>query len=328
MRDKTAFGAALGAIAMACAGLTAGDALAAIDYIDAVPSSGHVVVDVRLEVQCVPATLAGARCLPMVDIVGPHGRLPNISGLLWLFGTLGLDGREHVVVAGHKNRDREVVAGLLYLAGQQRVSVLKPAVIEAVTAGAATTPGQLRNRTRTAVYQSPMRADRIVLRSELAALIASADPPLLIDGRTDAEYWGETIRARRGGHVPGAQSSPLGTWRIADGAPPPLHVAAGSRPVVYGHDSIESLVLFARMTAVGFDPRLLMDGWVGWAADGALPADSVTYPERTPEPGTPRAAGAPLSPLQGSALVLLIAFACAAAGYILGRRNADVARTS
>ena len=79
------------------------------------------IVDSRPAVHCGEATLPGARCVPITDILGPHDRFPSISGLLWLLGTAGLTGAEHVLVIGERALDRDALAGVLYLAGQRRI---------------------------------------------------------------------------------------------------------------------------------------------------------------------------------------------------------------
>jgi len=89
---------------------------------DAEPTT--VVVDSRPRAVCVRRTLAGARCLPVADFLGPHGRLADPRGLLWLLGGAGLDGSEDVLIAGDDPLARDFVAGVLFLAGQRRVHIL------------------------------------------------------------------------------------------------------------------------------------------------------------------------------------------------------------
>ena len=95
-----------------------------VRFVAAPDAEVDVVVDSRPAARCAEATLPGARCVPITDILGPHDRFPSVSGLLWLLGTAGLTGGEHVLVVGERARDRDALAGVLYLAGQRRVSVL------------------------------------------------------------------------------------------------------------------------------------------------------------------------------------------------------------
>ena len=86
---------------------------------------GAVIVDVRPQELCLKGSLSGARCLPAADFFGPHGRLVNFPDLSWLLGTAGLSGSEHVFVVGISPLKRDFVAGMLYLAGQEKVTILR-----------------------------------------------------------------------------------------------------------------------------------------------------------------------------------------------------------
>lgn len=314
--------------------LVAGRAEAAraaeIGYVDAAPSVAHVTVDVRPAAQCLSGSLPDARCLPAADVVGPHRRLPNVSGLLWLLGSAGLDGSEHVLVVGDDGKDRELIAGLLHLAGQHRVSILTRPVTAMASAGGEPQRGRPRSLTRELIFQAPMRSNRIILREELAEQIASASPPVILDGRSDDEYWGQRIRAARGGHVPGAQSSPLDDWRAEKGAVPPVYLAAASPVVVYGHDAPDSIVMMARVAASGASAQVLLDGWVGWAADGGLPVDSATFPasaSASPAKGL-AGPGSASQPVQLVISLVLAGVALAAAGYAVGRMRRGMGHPS
>lgn len=282
-----------------------------------------LVIDVRPTAQCETGSLPGARCLPARDVFGPHGRPANISGLLWLLGTAGLTGAEHVMVVGDGSLDRDAMAGLLYVAGQRQVSVLKGPLRNLSSQGQALEPGIARSTTREAVYQAPMRGNAAILRAELLALIRSEAPPVILDGRRESDYWGATVRAPRGGHIPGAQHAAMAEW--AGEAKPPLHVPASARPVVYGHDAREGLAFLARVVATGADARVYLGGWAGWASNGALPADSETHPARRAMvqggAGAGRADGA-LPTLQLAAIAALAGLGFAGAGFVLGRRTA------
>lgn len=290
-----------------------------IDYRDGTGGHAGVILDARAEAACREGSLPGARCLPATALIGPHGRLANLSGLLWLLGSVGLTGDEHVLVVGGPGAEKEQLAGILYLAGQRRISVLRQA-LDALE-GAERRPGIPRGRTREAVYTAAMRDDRVVLRDELRRLVASGEGPPLMDGREESEYWGARVRGARGGHLPGAQLLPL---RGLAGEAEALerHPFDPANPwVVYGHDTPEGLVYLSRLLALGVEPRLYLEGWTGWASDGSLPVDSLTFRD-APVAGRPPAGER--ADWRGGLLpaCLLGAALLAVAGYGLGRRAA------
>jgi len=238
------------------------------------------VVDARAEDACLRYTVRGARCLPAADFLGPHGRLASFREIYWLLGTAGLSDKAHVLVVGDDPTERDFVAGMLYLCGQEKVSILSiPVARGAGLEPAQMGPGMGRGMTRNPIYQGTVREDRIVLRDELAQAITATPPPPLLDGRSADEYWGERIRAMRGGHLPGAQSLPMPKARgqMAQGA---LQLPLRDGLVVYADDPFESVAYFTLLRAgAGADVRVFADGWVDWANHPALPMDSVTYPD-------------------------------------------------
>lgn len=119
--------------------------------------AGETAIDVRPLGQCKQATLPGARCLPPSELLGQRGQLPSERDLLWLLGTVNLDGSERIVVAGDNSSAREFVAGLLYLAGQREVRVLSTPLTPLVAARGDATPGQERALIRSTVFTAPMR---------------------------------------------------------------------------------------------------------------------------------------------------------------------------
>lgn len=303
----------LSCLALMCAAAAAG-AAEDFAYVRAVPAeAGLVVIDARPAADCAAKSLPGARCLPAADFLGPHNRLPNARDLLWLLGTAGLTGDEEVLVVGAEAQARDFVAGLLHVAGQRRVRVLAEPVGRLLAENAA--PGRGRGMIREAVFAAPMRDGLLLFRDELRAMKAP-----LLDGRTQEEYWGETARAARAGHLPGAVSLPAAQLR---GAQNPV-LPEGS-PVAYAHDALEGVAYLTLLRAGhGVAAKLYAEGWAEWAADGALPADAVSYPERA-QPATEKSqsaqdGGARAPALLGAALVLVAtAFA---AGWFARRRAA------
>ena len=289
----------------------------AFSYVDGVAGlDGITVVDVRARRACVERSIRGAHCLPAADFLGPHGRLASFRQIFWLLGTAGLSGREHVLVVGDDPVERDFVAGMLYLCGQARVSVLKaPIAGGAGWPAAQLGPGTPRAMTRNPVYQAAVRDDDLVLRSDLAREIAAGDAPPLLDGRSGAEYWGERIRAWRGGHVPGAQSLPMDSLRRELDAHR-VELPKDRTFVAYGHDAFESVAYFTLLRAgSGIPARVLIDGYADWANHPDLPLASQTYPDRPPvQVAAPAAAAAPgfarwLEPLAmfNSAALLVLA---------------------
>ncbi|MCW5594603.1 MAG: hypothetical protein KIT42_01900 [Rhodocyclaceae bacterium] len=282
-------------------------------YVRSAAVEGSVVVDTRPLADCRAKSLADARCLSAEDFLGPQRRLPSARDVLWLFGTAGLTGEEGVLVVGQDAAARDFVAGLLYIAGQRSVRVLTEPLGRAFEAGAAAGPGRERGMIREAVFVAPMRDNLLVLRDELRAL---RPQPQLLDGRSDAEYWGETVRAARSGHLPGAVSLPALQLRAALGAEGKKPVLPDGPAVAYAHDAFEGLAYLALLIAGhGVPARLYAEGWAEWAADGALPADAVAYPERAPTQSLqsqPPQDGA-ISP--GTILAAALAFALAAFGF-------------
>jgi len=246
------------------------------------------VVDARAQAACLARSIAGARCLPAADFLGPHGRLDGFREIFWLLGTAGLSGGEQVLVVGDDSTERDFVAGMLYLCGQRKVSILALPVSQgAGLAAGQMGPGVGRAMLRNPYYQATVREDSIVLRNELARILASGDPPLLLDGRSVAEYWGERVRALRGGHLRGAQSLPLAVARsrLRLGR---LEFPADKRFVVYGDDPFESVAYFTLLRAgAGAAVQVLLDGWVDWADHPELPVAAASYPE--PGPRAPAA---------------------------------------
>lgn len=234
--------------------------------------TADVTLDTRPLASCKQSTLAGAICLPIEDFIAPQHRLANWSGILWLLGTAGLTGGEHIAVIGEHSQRRHVLAGLLAIAGQKKVSIVEMPVSELLRNTNNVSSGKQRSNTRTEVFTTPMRSELLVLRDELAVLIE--DNNVLLDGRPESEYYGVTIRAQRGGHVPGAIHSPISTWQNA--GQQPLETAA--LPVSYANDPVAGLAYFSALLSKGQVSRLYLAGWSEYAADGASPIDSASYP--------------------------------------------------
>ncbi|NNE21905.1 MAG: hypothetical protein HKN11_04785, partial [Rhizobiales bacterium] len=198
------------------------------------------------------------------------------------------------------------MAGLLYLAGQKKITVMTWRLSDLKPAGMAS--GAMRSRTRQKVFQAPMREDSVILRRELQLAIAANQTLTIVDMRSEAEYWGQVLRAPRGGHIPGA-------ILFSAGDVP----ATGSSVIIYGHDTVDGLVALARLVSQGGSGRALMDGWAGWAADGALPVDALTFADASRRQPQADKASPPADyrfsrPLIAAGVLVLIAFS---AGYFV-----------
>lgn len=262
-----------------------------------------LVIDTRPLARCVKDTLAGAHCLPPEALLGPHGRLPAFRQLVWVLGTVGLSGRGTVLVSGDHAERRDFVAGVLFLLGQKHVLVLvQPldAVLRADTAR--TAPGVERGMLARPLFQGAARSKLIVLRQELLRALRGDDPPALLDGRSDAQYWGVRLRALRGGHIPGAQSLPARSLRKywEDGRAAAPHVAPGT--IAYGDGALSGIAYFTLLRAgLDADVRVFPGGWRDWADHTAMPVDDETLPSG----GAERAVVARRTPVASAALLAM-----------------------
>lgn len=281
-------------------------------------AAGAVPIDTREARACLERSLAGALCLAAAEFLGPHRSLASWRDLLWLLGAAGLHGSEAVLVTGDAPAERDFVAGLLYLAGCRRVLVLAKPVSRVLARGAAAAPGSPRAFARAVVFEAPMRDALVVLGHELRGM---QPPPFLLDGRSEEEYWGERVRAARGGHLPGAQSLPA--TRLHTTSDARVDALPAATPIAYAHDALEGIAYFTRLRAGrGVDARVYPGGWAEWAADAALPADALTHPER--------ASAAQSEPVPGPAGrwawiagAIAVAGAAFAGGLLFGQRRAS-----
>lgn len=289
--------------------------------------AGAMVVDARPSAACQARTVKGARCLPAADFLGPHRRLAAVPDILWALGTAGLTGAETVLVVGDEPTARDFVAGLLYLSGQRQVAVLRAPVGQ----GAGLPPdslgqGTTRGMVRETIFQAPVRDDLWVLRNELAARLTKT-PTVLLDGRGESEFWGETVRAARGGRLPGAESLPVATVRAVLGRRERPALPVGD-PVVYAHDAVEGIAFFALLRAGADVPaQVYPGGWAEWAADGSLAADGATHPDRAGSSTAGPATGQSLAASPWSVVLagVLFGVALAAGGFYFGRRGGRAA---
>ncbi len=307
---------------------TADDSFSYIDSPASLPDANVAIVDTRPGEACRERSLKGARCLSPADFLGPHRRLAAVPDILWVLGTAGLTGEETVLVVGDEPTARDFVAGLLHLSGQRQVAVLRARFSRGVglppdSLGRGTTRGMVREK----IFQAPARDDLWVLRDELAARLTKT-PTVLLDGRGESEFWGETVRAARGGRLPGAESTPVATVRAALGRGERPALPVGD-PVVYAHDAVDGIAFFALLRAgAGVPAQVYPGGWAEWAADGSLAADGVTHPDRagSPAAGLATMVSSPGAPAWLLVLAgVLVGVALAAGGFYFGRRGGRAA---
>ena len=117
---------------MVMAVLTGGNSAFAGELIPVVASlqlhREAVVVDARPGPECLKATIPGALCLSLDNVLNVKGRLANIRDIRWLLGSFGLSGNEYVVIFADEAVRRDGMATVLYLAGQARGSRLDEGV--------------------------------------------------------------------------------------------------------------------------------------------------------------------------------------------------------
>ncbi len=126
------------------------------------------VIDIRSEDDCLAGSLPGARCLPAEWLLGGGGGTPiGFHALRWLFGTIGLTGREKLIVYSGPQGvtdDALAVAALAHLTGQSGVFVHDGTTVDNAAGG------EGRSFSREAVYTAPMRTDLMAVSDETGPL--------------------------------------------------------------------------------------------------------------------------------------------------------------
>ncbi len=220
-----------------------------------------VVVDTRRQALCVRHSVVGGLCLSPGVFQDRSGGIPSFRDLRWLLGTMGLTGSETAVVAGDDGTARDFVAGLLYLAGQRRVEVVRDPLTGWLSRHPrAVGTGRTRGVFREAIYTAWPRTRLVVLRRELAAALRRGPRVDLLDGRPGDGEWGP----RTGQGIPGARSWPMALLGAGRGARP--WRVAGRSIIAYGEDPYQSVAYFARLRMLGVRTRVFLGGWRAWSA--------------------------------------------------------------
>lgn len=297
------------------------DSLTDMRYIKTLPADKQHpwVIDTRPQSQCMARSLQGAHCLAPEAFFGPHGRLANIRNIAWVFGTARLSGSETVWLVGNDPRRRDVVAALLHLAGQAQVNIVTEPMRDLLAnSSRATGNGEIRGLVRSPVYQARTREDQWLLRDDVLGVVRQANAPRILDGRSSDEYYGGIIRARRGGHIPGAELA--GARQLRADLEAGRHELSANGPVIaYAQDPYSGLAYLTLLRAgLGINARLYVNGWREWANNGQLPVDAATYAKPADESAT--ALTAPL-PWPRLALLLTALLVAGTTGYLFGRRT-------
>jgi len=142
-----------------------------IDQRHALQRDSYRLIDARSLDTCVEAGVKSALCLPAASFTSDSAYLPSFYHSNWLLGTLGLDGSETVLVFSDNAAERNLVAGMMYLAGQQAVTIWS-GKIEALQRVFGAGKGVPRGMIRKSVFSGEVRDDQIALIEDLDALAA------------------------------------------------------------------------------------------------------------------------------------------------------------
>ncbi|MGH7838811.1 MAG: sulfurtransferase, partial [Candidatus Binataceae bacterium] len=162
-----------------------------------------VLIDTRPAADYWAGHLEGARHFdpfPFHHSDTSEAGLRNFRGQLqWVFSAIGISGKETVVAYEENSGMRATrAAWALEYMGHPRVRILDGglglAAETLVTAAPVVTPAN---------FAESARDDAIASYAYIVERIGRADPQIF-DVRTDEEYFGERVRARYGGAIPGA----------------------------------------------------------------------------------------------------------------------------
>lgn len=127
------------------------------------------LLDARDIKVCQSSSVKGAKCLPANTFYSKNGQLASFSDIRWAFGTANIKETDNVLVFADKPQDRNFLAGLLFLAGQHKITYWKGKTSELQNLlGKAS--GQSRGILRTHIYSGIMRDNYIALPNEVENL--------------------------------------------------------------------------------------------------------------------------------------------------------------
>lgn len=146
-------------------------AVADIDFLhDSDPLAPEVLLfDARTLSKCQADSVGGARCLPAATFIAGDRTIASFYHVGWVLGTHGLSSNETTLVFSDAARDRNLVAGILHLAGQRRVWVWQGDIAR-LQDKFGRAPGRTRGITRQSMYLGIVREDRLALAPEIESL--------------------------------------------------------------------------------------------------------------------------------------------------------------
>ncbi|MEJ2554553.1 MAG: sulfurtransferase [Gammaproteobacteria bacterium] len=211
------------------------------------------------------------------------GLLPPAEQLGTLFSSLGLGATTHVVAYDNEGGGRASrLLWTLEITGHTRYSLLNGGFIAWRDEGR---PTETQTRGRTArPYTVRFNAEAIADKTYILAHLH--DPAVsLVDARSPEEYAGLDLRARRGGHIPGAVNiewtralDPQHGMRLKAGEDlRALYEQAGVTPdrqaIVYCQTHHRSALSYIVLTSLGYSVRGYPGSWSEWGNDPDTPVE-------------------------------------------------------
>lgn len=163
------------------------------------------VVDARKAEDYQAGHIPGAVSIPRdstFDPQAPKGMIGQPEQIAELFGSKGINERVHVVVydEGKETAAARVLWTLEYY-GHPNVSVLNGGFTKWQAEGRELSTEE--PKVTPVTFTPKADASKLSTKEQILADIGKADV-VMLDARAPAEYRGEDVRAKRGGHIPGA----------------------------------------------------------------------------------------------------------------------------